>query len=422
MLRMSYKEWVPLALFIPACTTGTDRSGVPSSPSEESGVVTSDGTAAEIRDSGASQMPATSASEVLATPPSTGPQLTVPDVTPLADAGALEASCSRDEQCLTGFCDRTQCAEVIAQHGIGGICGPVPIGPAGVVFSPLDFCPYLCVDGRCRSCLSAEECYEQEGYLACSPAGDGRPGYRCTGPTTDGTWYEPPVLPQQQGTALSVVDSACALSELRLSVGVADPTWQRPRLAVLWWHQRVGEADEFMQLAYDEPFPGTPDISIPLTQIALPYEENLICERDCRARDRCNCRGTPAIALASIIVAQDTDGDGSLSLAEIQNEQVGGVPEVLVGWSQVADDETPRGWSGYLASTQRGMCPYPVGDINGTESLLAPATSTEQVFELRTCPAASTGCTFGVPEVFCLWERCEQERGLNRFGLGPVTP
>jgi hypothetical protein len=208
--------------------------------------------------------------------------------------------------------------------------------------------------------------------------------------------------------------------ELSLAGFSAGNSWTNPRVAVLWWHQRVLEGDEFMQIAYDAPLVGEGADVVPLDMLQAPYEENLVCERSCRQRETCPCVGAPAIALGTIVVAQDTNGDGMLSLEEIEKEQLGGVGSVLVGWSQTESEHTPRGWDGYFDSIALGICPYRY-DRMSSVALLLPVTgvSGNLAVEAAACAASATDCTFAVPEVFCLWGRCAEGRGLNRFGIGP---
>ncbi len=60
-------------------------------------------------------------------------------------------TCTKDEECGDGFCDRTACAPIWTwRTGIGQRCGPNT--------KVLDCGSRLCIDGRCRSCLSHAEC------------------------------------------------------------------------------------------------------------------------------------------------------------------------------------------------------------------------------------------------------------------------
>ncbi len=61
-------------------------------------------------------------------------------------------TCSKDDECGDGFCDRTACAPIwIGRVGYGQRCGPdtrrLDCGGGRV-----------CIDGRCRSCLAHAEC------------------------------------------------------------------------------------------------------------------------------------------------------------------------------------------------------------------------------------------------------------------------
>jgi hypothetical protein len=63
-------------------------------------------------------------------------------------------SCTKDDECGDGFCDRGRCAAIWTYHEQYGQrcewdrwCGG-----------------YLCIDGRCQSCVSDEECARTESW------------------------------------------------------------------------------------------------------------------------------------------------------------------------------------------------------------------------------------------------------------------
>ncbi len=61
-------------------------------------------------------------------------------------------TCTKDDECGDGFCDRTACAPIwISGEGYGQRCGPDTKRPdcGG---------SRVCIDGRCRSCLAHAEC------------------------------------------------------------------------------------------------------------------------------------------------------------------------------------------------------------------------------------------------------------------------
>jgi hypothetical protein len=68
-----------------------------------------------------------------------------------------ERRCTKDEECGDGFCDRGRCAAIWTyDEGYGqrckddGWCGS----------------RYLCMDERCRSCVSDEECTRKESWIS----------------------------------------------------------------------------------------------------------------------------------------------------------------------------------------------------------------------------------------------------------------
>lgn len=64
-------------------------------------------------------------------------------------------SCANDDECGDGFCDRGQCAAIwTRKHPYGQRC------------EGKDPCPGVCLDGRCRSCVSDDECRVKLGSPA----------------------------------------------------------------------------------------------------------------------------------------------------------------------------------------------------------------------------------------------------------------
>jgi hypothetical protein len=59
-----------------------------------------------------------------------------------------ERRCTKDEECGDGFCDRGRCAAIWTYMASYGQRCEWDRWCAG----------YLCIDGRCRSCISDEEC------------------------------------------------------------------------------------------------------------------------------------------------------------------------------------------------------------------------------------------------------------------------
>jgi hypothetical protein len=96
-------------------------------------------------------------------------------------------TCTKDEECGDGFCDRTACARIWTwRAGIGQRCGPnTKVSDCG---------SRLCIDGRCRSCLFHAECPKEFGVCGsdgnwAGPLGNGCSGY---GPKQVGLPSEPP--------------------------------------------------------------------------------------------------------------------------------------------------------------------------------------------------------------------------------------
>lgn len=108
-----------------------------------------------------------------------------------------DRACAIDNECGDGFCDRGKCAPIWTwTHIYGQRCDALhsyhpetcPSTPAGPRCDLMPSCGgYLCLDGRCRSCVSNDECVELLGPRGeCSDPGDGRAGRGCgrAGPLT----------------------------------------------------------------------------------------------------------------------------------------------------------------------------------------------------------------------------------------------
>jgi hypothetical protein len=87
--------------------------------------------------------------------------------------GVTGGTCAQDADCKSGFCDLGQCAELFGPLHYGFECSPEP--PR----APPGRCgPYLCLEGRCRSCQSDAQCQELRGAPTCAVFED-RPGKQC---------------------------------------------------------------------------------------------------------------------------------------------------------------------------------------------------------------------------------------------------
>jgi hypothetical protein len=90
-------------------------------------------------------------------------------------------ACANDNECGDGFCDRGQCA-AIWNRGYGHKCDAAT--------------KCLCIDGRCRSCASDEECQKTFGAeFRCGPSGGSSPGRNC-GPLAPKAGLPEPPLPR----------------------------------------------------------------------------------------------------------------------------------------------------------------------------------------------------------------------------------
>lgn len=325
------------------------------------------------------------------------------------------APCASDRDCESGFCDRGECADVAPRIQYGVECTPPPIGPYGGPVGKFDFCGgYLCSQSRCRSCSSDKECYDLVGLRSCTTTSKpDRPGFRCRAPSSSDGGYMPPEL-TLTGSPLQENPVATCSSDHFTAAIVGDAPVESSRVAVIWWHQRAGEHDEFLQVAYDRPLdPDAEVLTIPFSEVRPPFSENLICWRSCTDRSKCPCSvgNDLQIAVASVIVSIDRDNDGGLSLDEIRSEQLG-VADGFIGYSLLSEDFPPPEWSGTLGVTGRGMCAYSDLGSPGRISVL----NDEGAFTLNLCPSQAPECEIPISRLLCRQD-CDRDWGLNRLGL-----
>lgn len=92
-------------------------------------------------------------------------------------ANQVGATCTADDNCQSGFCDLGTCKEIDGQYG--AYCSPAPRTAEGYRDGKLNTCgAYICIDHRCRSCLSDEQCLQEYGASKCQSHAL-RPGHRC---------------------------------------------------------------------------------------------------------------------------------------------------------------------------------------------------------------------------------------------------
>jgi hypothetical protein len=109
------------------------------------------------------------------------------------------SACKADDQCESGLCDRDICMDIggLRNGNFGRACEPLkPF--AQRTSRPEDECGgYICLDGRCRSCVSDAECTYWKGGGKCEH-NIGRPGnscFRLWPLSPDSPFRRPPVLP-----------------------------------------------------------------------------------------------------------------------------------------------------------------------------------------------------------------------------------
>ena len=111
-----------------------------------------------------------------------------PDNSGIATASSSSSktknSCKDDKDCREGFCDRNVCQAPsrTPANAYGRACVTAPRTPEGFRDATREICgPYLCLDGRCRSCQSDTQCRSELGSPRCYQL-PGEPGSRCGNP------------------------------------------------------------------------------------------------------------------------------------------------------------------------------------------------------------------------------------------------
>jgi hypothetical protein len=97
--------------------------------------------------------------------------------------------CTDDSECGDGYCNRGRCAAIwTCSDRSGQRC--VDGGAAPSSGFPTRRCPGLCLDGRCRSCLSHDECIQELGASDALCGSEAKSGMRACGLLAP-TFYRP---------------------------------------------------------------------------------------------------------------------------------------------------------------------------------------------------------------------------------------
>jgi len=97
-------------------------------------------------------------------------------------SSSSEPACKSDVDCPGAFCDRGSCAQIAAdgRENYGIACDPPPISPeTGRPDLRSNRCgAFLCLEHRCRSCATDDECRATLGAPTCGTV-PGWPGRSC---------------------------------------------------------------------------------------------------------------------------------------------------------------------------------------------------------------------------------------------------
>ncbi|MBK6517156.1 MAG: hypothetical protein IPG04_24305 [Polyangiaceae bacterium] len=155
------------------------------------------------------------------------------------------------------------------------------------------------------------------GTVACGDDGSGASGGGGAGGEGGGEGGAPP---------------ACAAETLCMDVvpaGAPAPG----RLGVVWFRFE-GTVGFDPTVAFDAPFDTTStEIELPLSEIGLPPDVNLFCDRECEDTMTCPCVGTFRAGVAYVLVVTDVDASGAIDVAELaEPDNLVGIANTAVVW------------------------------------------------------------------------------------------
>jgi hypothetical protein len=195
--------------------------------------------------------------------------------------------------------------------------------------------------------------------------------------------------------------AACAGGHLCFDVKLLAGAPIAGRLGVVWFQLNDDGPDPLPVVAYDKPFdPAATTIDIPLADIAIPNEENLLCPRACNDESTCPCTGDPKLGVGAVAVVADLDEDGKLDVDDVLMGGVYGGGYMIVGYSPKAENPVPAPYDGlFPEGVGEGVLPYriiPKG--NGTFDAVGK-TKPGDVFDLNVCDAPGTMCEIPGPNL-----------------------
>jgi hypothetical protein len=163
------------------------------------------------------------------------------------------------------------------------------------------------------------------------------------------------------------------------------------RVAVVWYQLDDDGPDPTPLVAYDVAFLGNESrVDIPIADIGLPDEPNLLCARACDDEATCPCLSEPKVGIGAVLVAKDINQDGALDAAEAL--EFHGIGFMAVGYSETEFLPAPLPFDAiFPEGIDAGVRPYRIIDTADSFDDLGRTVGGE-VFELDVCNAPSEAC------------------------------
>jgi hypothetical protein len=125
--------------------------------------------------------------------------------------------------------------------------------------------------------------------------------------------------PGEASGAADVSDCGCPEDSVCMDLNVLEGAEVRAgRVAVLWYQLNDVDPDPTPEIGYDAPLERDAQrLVIRHDDIRPPRSEALsLCERACADESTCPCRGETNVSIATVITADDGNGDGRLDVRE----------------------------------------------------------------------------------------------------------
>lgn len=204
---------------------------------------------------------------------------------------------------------------------------------------------------------------------------------------------------QDPSLASCPADSICFETRALEEGALAKPG----HLAVVWYQAEGGDPDPQVEIAWSREIEDFSQLEggrlvIPLETITMPEnDELLLCERSSDDEARSPCRGEVAIGTATVVIADDLDGNGKLESFEVV-EATRGRGQAVIGSSVTEYTTVPPAFTPVFADgIERGTRGYEF-ERSG-RSVRLKRGDRSKPFELQVCAAVGDKCKPPFPQL-----------------------